>query len=93
MTEELISVMTRFYVGMKAFAGENGDDAMMLGEFDSAKAILFKGLMFGSGICMRHGSTESQNVCPCSLEAPQTPIRHMVQAHSACTAPKPAPPI
>ena len=30
VTEESISVMTRFYVGMKAFAGENGDDARML---------------------------------------------------------------
>ena len=52
VTEETISVMTRFYVGMEAFAGENGDDARMLCEFDSAKAILFKGLMFGSGICL-----------------------------------------
>lgn len=28
--EESISVMTRFYVGMKAFVDENDDDARML---------------------------------------------------------------
>jgi hypothetical protein len=30
VTEESISVMTRFYVGMKAFAGEDDDDARVL---------------------------------------------------------------
>lgn len=30
VTEESISVMTGFYVGVKASAGENDDDAMML---------------------------------------------------------------
>ena len=44
----------------------------------------------GRYVC-RHGSIESQHVCPCSLEAPQTPTRHMVQAHSGLHCPKTCP--
>ena len=45
----------------------------------------------GVGYVCRRGSIESQDVCPCNLEAPQTPIRHMVRAHSGLHCPKTCP--